>query len=84
MNYVSYDEAATKIKNEDEQPESLVDYWVGDEAVNRLSGTINTNSIYYFDLSNVNLKSLRPQLSIEALEPTDENALWAVPVLCCI
>lgn len=79
MNYADEDEAKAAIQNKMEEPEPLVDYWVGDINGNELTVTIDANSIYYFDLSNVNVKSLRPQPTEGVLEATDEFQDHALP-----
>ncbi len=73
MNYTNEADAAAKLQEETDYPTPLVDYWIGDEDGNRLSNpTITSSSIYYFDLSNVNMNSLRTVPSQIPLDPSDE------------
>lgn len=65
MDYTDETEAKEKIIQETEIPEPLI-------KVSTESTSITSNTVYYFDLTNVNEASLRPTPSYTELEVTDE------------
>ena len=78
MHYTTESEAATAIVNAETRPVDLIDYRIEDTNGNLLTNA-TANSIYVFDLSNVNENSLRPIASQVELEATNEFDEMARP-----
>ena len=85
MDYASEDAAKTAIQQESVKPDDMIDYWVENDGMivpkeNISSSNVTASSVYVFDLSNVNLASLRdaPLDNLE-MEATDEYDAMARP-----
>lgn len=73
------DQAKTDIQNPDHMPTDLIDYWIEDEDGNSKTTATTTTDVYVFDLTNVNEVSLRSDISLLELWPSNEFEYNARP-----